>query len=84
MSRPTLLHSNLPILEVADPVLLDELLLDRQVSAIILTRLSDRVALVDPARFPGMSGRMAAILGYILEAPFSEPVIAELVVTSDG
>lgn len=39
---------------------------------------------LDPARFPGMSGRMAAIVGYILEARLSEPAIAELAVTSDG
>lgn len=31
-----------------------------------------------------MSGRMAAIVGYILEERFSDPVISELVVTSDG
>ncbi len=27
---------------------------------------------------------MAAIVGYIVDAPFAEPAIAELVVTSDG
>ncbi len=27
---------------------------------------------------------MAAIVGYILDAPFAEPAIIELVVTSDG
>jgi hypothetical protein len=31
-----------------------------------------------------MSGRMAAIVGYILDAAFSEPRISELVVSSDG
>jgi hypothetical protein len=31
-----------------------------------------------------MSGKMAAIVGYILSEPFSEPAISELVVTSDG
>ena len=39
---------------------------------------------LDPSRFPGMSGKMAAIVGYILEARFADPAIAELVVTSDG
>ena len=31
-----------------------------------------------------MSGKMAAIVGYILEERFSDPAINELVVTSDG
>jgi hypothetical protein len=43
--------------------------------------LSDRL---HPKRFPGMSGRMAAIVGYILGERWSKPRIAELVVTSDG
>ena len=37
-----------------------------------------------PDRFTAMSGKMAAIVGYILEEPFSDPAISELVVTSDG
>jgi len=37
-----------------------------------------------PDRFTAMSGRMAAIVGYILEERFSDPAISELVVTSDG
>ena len=37
-----------------------------------------------PRRFPGMSGRMAAVVGYILGRRWSTPRIAELVVTSDG
>lgn len=39
---------------------------------------------LDPRRFPGMSGKMAAIVGYILEERFSDPAIAEITVTSDG
>lgn len=31
-----------------------------------------------------MSGKMAAIVGYILDARFTDPAITELVVTSDG
>lgn len=31
-----------------------------------------------------MSGKMAAIVGYILDERFSDPGIVELVVTSDG
>jgi hypothetical protein len=37
-----------------------------------------------PDRFTAMSGKMAAIVGYILDEPFSDPAISELVVTSDG
>jgi hypothetical protein len=46
-----------------------------------------REVLVDklrPARFTAMSGKMAAVVGYILEERFSDPAISELVVTSDG
>ncbi len=31
-----------------------------------------------------MSGKMAAIVGYIVDERFSEPAISEMVVTSDG
>ena len=37
-----------------------------------------------PSRFPGMSGVMAAMVGYVLGARFVDPCIAEIVVTSDG
>lgn len=46
-----------------------------------------REVLVDklrPDRFTAMSGKMAAIVGYILDESFSDPAIRELVVTSDG
>ena len=37
-----------------------------------------------PARFTGMSGKMAAIVACILGQHWTSPAIAELVVTSDG
>ena len=37
-----------------------------------------------PKRYPGMSGRMAAVVGYVLGEEWSKPLIAELVITSDG
>jgi hypothetical protein len=37
-----------------------------------------------PNRFSGMSGRMAAVVGYVLGQEWSAPRIVELVVTSDG
>ena len=49
-----ILHTNLTLIEVADPLLLDELQADRRLGAMIVAQLSDRVALVKPedrARF---------------------------------
>jgi len=37
-----------------------------------------------PGRFSGMSPRMAAIVGYILDKRWTSPYIDEIVVTSDG
>jgi len=33
---------------------------------------------LNPARFPGMSGKMAAIVGYVLNEEFADPVIVKL------
>ena len=67
MPSPTILHRNLPILEVGEPLLLDELLLDRQVSALVLTRLSDRVAVIDPSRYDALIARLRK-LGHLPKA----------------
>jgi len=37
-----------------------------------------------PRRFPGMSGKMAAIVAQILGEHWTEPELAGLVITSDG
>ena len=37
-----------------------------------------------PDRFTAMSGKMAAVVGYIVGERFTDPAISELVVTSDG
>jgi hypothetical protein len=37
-----------------------------------------------PRLFPNMSGKMAAVVGYILGEVWSKPSIVEMVVTSDG
>ena len=58
MTGPAILHRKLPTIEVAEPVLLDELLLDRHVSEMVLTRLSDRVALIDPGRYDALVARL--------------------------
>ena len=57
----TVLHRNLPILEVAESRLLDELLLDKQVAGMVLTRLSDRVALIDPSQINTLVMRLRKI-----------------------
>ncbi len=41
--------------------MLDELLLDRQVASMVLTRLSDRVALIDPSRYNILIARLRKI-----------------------
>ena len=38
------------------------------------------VAKLNPARFTAMSGKMAAIVGYILGVKFTTPSLSELVV----
>ena len=50
-------------------------------------RCRDGMSLADklrPDRFTEMSGRMAAIVGYILDEAWTEPAIIALSVTSDG
>lgn len=42
------------------------------------------VAKLSPGRFPGMSGKMAAIVGYVLGVEFTTPAIAEMYLTADG
>ncbi len=42
------LHTNLTLVEVADPLLLEELRADRQLGPLLLAQLSDCVAVVKP------------------------------------
>ena len=47
--------------------------------------LQDSVAAkLHPQRFPNMSGKMAAILGHLLNQTWTDPAMVELVITSDG
>jgi len=39
---------------------------------------------LNPTRFPGMPTKLMAIVGYIIEAKFTQPPIKEMIVTSDG
>jgi hypothetical protein len=55
MKSPTILHENLPIVEVNDKTLLDALLADRRMAQHILLRLSDHVAVIDPEQFDALA-----------------------------
>ena len=48
MEPDPILHDNLPLLEVADPLLLDALYADPRAEVFLLTRLSERVAVIAP------------------------------------
>jgi hypothetical protein len=45
-----LLHSNLTLVETAEPELLEELLADRRIGPLLVARLSDCVAVVAPGK----------------------------------
>ncbi len=51
-------HSNLPVVEVADKLILDILLTDEQARRLVLARLSDRVAVVAPGGMDALLARM--------------------------
>ena len=53
----------------------------QQPTAYILKSLVEKLR---PSRFPGMSGKMAAVVGYVLGANFVDPAITDISVTSDG
>lgn len=52
------LHANLPLIEVAEPWQLQALLADASISRFILTRLSDRVAVVAPGQVDALHARL--------------------------
>ncbi|MBR8831593.1 MAG: hypothetical protein N5P05_003079 [Chroococcopsis gigantea SAG 12.99] len=43
-------HENLPMIEVANPLLLDTLLSDKRTGHLIIKRLDERVAIVSPGQ----------------------------------
>jgi hypothetical protein len=59
----TILHQNLPLVEVAEPWLLDTILADTGAARCVVTRLSDRVAVVAPGQFDTLLARLRK-LGY--------------------
>ncbi len=51
-------HENLPLIEVSEASLLDAILKDARAAQCILTRLSDRVAVVTPNRLDELLARL--------------------------
>jgi hypothetical protein len=58
MTNQAVLHENLPLIEVTDPRILDDLYADERASQYLLTRLSDRVAVVAPGQFEALRSRL--------------------------
>jgi hypothetical protein len=54
----TILHEKLPMIEVAEPWLLDTILADAGAARWIVTRLSDRVAIVLPGQIDALLARL--------------------------
>ena len=52
------LHENLLLIEVADPLILDDLYADERAAQYLLTRLSDRAAVVAPGQFDALRSRL--------------------------
>ena len=62
------LHTNLTLIEVADPLLLEELRADRRLAPLLVAQLSDRVVLVKP-------GDEEAVMRALLKAGHTPKVI---------
>ncbi|HEU5098399.1 MAG TPA: hypothetical protein VFU22_05240 [Roseiflexaceae bacterium] len=54
----SILHENLPLIEVAEPWLLDTILADALAARAVATRLSDRVAVVAPGQLDALLARL--------------------------
>ena len=52
------LHQNLPLVEVTEPWLLDTILADAGAARAVVTRLSDRVAVVAPGQLDTLLARL--------------------------
>jgi hypothetical protein len=57
MTNP-ILHDNLPLIEVADHLILDDLYADPLTAKHLLTRLSPTVAIVAPDQMDALLGRL--------------------------
>jgi hypothetical protein len=52
------LHENIPVIEVANRLLLDTLLSDPRTASLILTRLDECVAIIAPGQFDALLSRL--------------------------
>jgi len=57
MNQP-ILHENLPIIQVADPLILDDLYADPRAVQYLLTRLGPTVAVVAPGEMDNLLARL--------------------------
>ena len=57
MNQP-ILHENLPIIEVADHLILDDLYADQRAAQYLLTRLGPTVAIVAPHEMDNLLARL--------------------------
>ena len=57
-SADTILHQNLPLIEVAEPWLLDSILADAAAARCVVIRLSDRVAVAAPGQMDALLARL--------------------------
>lgn len=53
-----IIHDNLPVIEVADARILDDLYADPRTAIYLLTRLSERAAIVAPGQFDTLLNRL--------------------------
>jgi hypothetical protein len=63
-----ILHTQLSIIEVAEPEILDELAADRRIGPLIATRLSGCVAIITP-------GKADQVINHMLKAGHTPKVI---------
>jgi hypothetical protein len=54
----TVLHQHLPLVEVAEPWLLESIMSDTTAARYVVTRLSDRVAVVAPGQIDALLARL--------------------------
>jgi hypothetical protein len=62
------LHTNVTLIEVADPLLLEELRADRRLAPLLVAQLSDRVVIVKP-------GAEEAVMRALLKSGHTPKVI---------
>ena len=69
MEPEPILHENLPLIEVADPILLDTLYADPRAEIYLLTRLTEQVAVIAP-------GSLEKLQNYLLKQVHTPKVLA--------